>query len=281
METRLMNPHVSPRISLIYLLQNVWRYRDLIIQMTRRDVIGRYKGSYIGIIWSFLNPLLMLVLYTLVFSVVFKARWDTVETGDKVQYAILLFMGMIVHSLFSETLLRAPTLILNNVNYVKKIVFPLEIFPIVAMGNSIFHSVISLLILLAALLLHNGFLPWTSIFLPFVLFPLIVFSLGVAWSLASLGVFLRDVAQPIGIVITALLFASPIFYPLTALPEDLRPWMMLNPLTFIIEQARVVLIYGDTPNYFGMLIYFIISIIVSLTGYAWFQKTRKGFANVL
>jgi len=249
--------------------------------MTKRDVIGRYKGSVMGLMWSFANPILLLAMYTLVFSVVFKARWGIGEPESKTQFAVLLFVGMIVHSLFSETLIRAPSLILANVSYVKKIVFPLEILPVVAMGASAFHAMVSVLVLIGALVLLNGFLAWTAVFLPLVLLPLIVLSLGIAWALASLGVFLRDVAQPIGLAMTILLFASPVFYPVSALPEHVRPWLMLNPLTFIIEQARAVVIYGQLPNWLGLLLYSFFSVTIAWAGYAWFQKTRKGFANVL
>ena len=261
--------------------KSLWRNHQLILLMTKRDVIGRYKGSVLGLLWSFVNPIFLLTIYTLVFSVVFKARWGSGEPESRTQFAVLLFVGMIVHSLFSETLVRAPRIILANVNYVKKIVFPLEILPVVAMGASVFHTVVSVLVLAGALVLLNGFLPWTAVFLPLVLFPLIVFSLGIAWALASLGVFLRDVAQPIELAMTILLFASPVFYPVSALPEHVRPWLMLNPLTFIIEQARGVLIYGKLPYAPGLLIYLLVSLAVAWVGYAWFQKTRKGFANVL
>ena len=276
-----MNPHAAQPTSLGSLIGNLWRHRELIQQMTKREVIGRYRGSVMGLLWSFANPLLLLAMYTIVFSVVFKARWGTGEPESKAEFAVLLFVGMIVHSLFAETLIRAPSLILTNVSYVKKIVFPLEILPVVAMGASAFHAVVSVLVLIAALVLVNGFLPWTAVFLPLVLLPLIVLSLGIAWALASLGVFLRDVAHPIGMAMTLLLFASPVFYPLSALPEYVRPWLMLNPLTFIIEQARAVLIHGQLPDAAGLLVYSLVSLTVAWIGYAWFQKTRKGFANVL
>lgn len=276
-----MNPHAAQPTSLTAMTKGLWRNRQLILLMTKRDVIGRYKGSVLGLLWSFANPIFLLSIYTLVFSVVFKARWGVGEPESRAQFAVLLFVGMIVHSLFSETLVRAPRLILANVNYVKKIVFPLEILPVVAMGTSVFHAVVSLLVLAGALLLLNGFLPWTAVLLPLVMFPLIVFSLGIAWALASLGVFLRDVAQPIELAMTILLFASPVFYPVSALPDYVRPWLMLNPLTFIIEQARIVLIYGKLPYAPGLLIYLLVSLAVAWVGYAWFQKTRKGFANVL
>ncbi len=276
-----MNPHTPAPISLSSIFRSLWGHHELVFQMIQRDVIGRYKGSVMGLMWSFVNPILLLTTYTLVFSVVFKARWGTGEPKNRMEFAVLLFVGMIVHGLFSETLTRAPTLILSNVSYVKKIIFPLEILPVVAMGSSVFHAMISVLVLSCALVLLNGFIPWTAVFLPLVLLPLIVLALGIAWALASLGVFLRDVAQPIGLVMTILLFASPVFYPVLALPKQVRPWLMLNPLTFIIEQARAVLIYGQTPNTVGLLFYSLVSLAVAWIGYALFQKTRKGFANVL
>lgn len=276
-----MNPHAPYPVSLGSLVRNLWRQRGLILQMTKRDVIGRYKGSVLGVMWSLFNPLFLLATYTFVFSVIFKARWGGDLPESKFQFAILLFVGMIVHGLFAETLNRAPGLIMGNVSYVKKIVFPLEILPVVAIGAALFHALVSLLVLLVAFVLLNGYLQWTIFFLPLVMLPLMVLTLGVAWGLASLGVFLRDVAHPIGLVMTVLLFASPVFYPLTALPEYIRPWLMLNPLTFVIEQARAVLIFGQLPDWTGLGIYSSASVAVAWIGYAWFQKTRKGFANVL
>lgn len=249
--------------------------------MTKRDVIGRYKGSMMGLLWSLANPLLLLTTYTFVFSVVFEARWGESRVDSRTSFAVLVFVGMIVHGLFSETLIRAPNLILANVAYVKKIVFPLEILPVVSMGASLFHSAASLLVLVVALAFLNGSLAWTVIFLPFVLFPIVVLSLGLAWGLASLGVFLRDVAHPISLFMTVLLFASPVFYPMSALPQKIQPWLMLNPLTFIIEQAREVLIFGRTPDWAGLGIYSLVALVIAWGGYVWFQKTRKGFANVL
>jgi lipopolysaccharide transport system permease protein len=276
-----VNPHAGQPTSPLSLLRSLWRNRQLIAQMTKREVVGRYKGSVLGIAWSFFNPLLMLTIYTFVFSVVFKARWG-VNTGEsKTQFAIVLFVGMIVHGLFSEVINRAPALITSNVNFVKKVVFPLDILPSVAIGASLFHSLVSLGVLLIAFVLFNGYLNWTAIFIPFVLLPLIILTLGFAWMLASLGVFLRDLGQTTGIITMIMLFFSPIFYPVTALPVKLRPWIMANPLTFIIEQAREVLIWGHLPDWVGLGIYSLVALGVAWAGYAWFQKTRKGFADVL
>jgi lipopolysaccharide transport system permease protein len=276
-----VNPHAGQPTSPLSLLRSLWRNRQLIAQMTKREVVGRYKGSVLGILWSFLNPLLMLVIYTFVFSVVFKSRWGVDPNETKTQFAIVLFVGMIVHGLFAEVINRAPGLITSNVNFVKKVVFPLDILPSVAIGAALFHSLVSLGVLLIAFVLFNGYLNWTAILIPFVLLPLIILALGFAWMLASLGVFLRDLGQTTGIITMALLFFSPIFYPVTALPVELRPWIMANPLTFIIEQAREVLIWGHLPNWIGLGIYTLAATAVAWLGYVWFQKTRKGFADVL
>jgi lipopolysaccharide transport system permease protein len=267
-------------ISPVQLARTLWRERGLILQLTRSDIAGRYKGSLLGIFWSLCNPIALLTIYTFVFSVVFQARWDT---GDQSQghYAVQLFAGMIVHGLFTETLLRSPSLILQNSSYVKKIIFPLEILPVMAVGTSAFHSAISIGVLAVVILIVAGGLPWTIVLLPFVLLPLMLMSLGFAWFLASLGVYLRDIIQPIGLLSTILLFSSPVFYPASALPDFIQPWLLLNPLTFPIEQSRAVLIVGVPPNVPGLLIYTVISVAIALLGNAWFQKTRRGFANVL
>lgn len=272
----------SQPTSLVELGKGLWRNRQLIAQMIRREVLGRYKGSAFGLAWSFFNPVLMLAVYTFVFSEIFTSRWGEVDGGgSKTQFAVVLFVGMIVLNLFNEVLNRAPGLIVANVNYVKKVVFPIEILPVVAMGATLFHSLISLGVLLAAFALFNGYLHWTSVFIPLVLLPLMVLSTGLAWMLASLGVFLRDVSQTIGILTTVLMFLSPVFYPVSAVPERFRSFMMLNPLTFIIEQAREVLIWGHLPNWRGLGAYTLAAIAIAWAGYAWFQKTRKGFADVL
>ncbi len=277
-----MNPHASQPTSLMALARSLWRNRQLIVQMTRREVAGRYKGSALGLAWSFFNPVFMLVVYTFVFSEIFKSRWGGVGGDEsKTQFAVILFVGMIVMGLFTEVLNRAPGLIISNVNYVKKVVFPIEILPVIAMGAALFHSLISFGVLLTAFAIFNGYLHWTVIFAPLVLLPLVILTLGIGWMLASLGVFLRDVGQTIGLITTVLMFLTPIFYPVTAVPERFRPFIMANPLTFIIEQAREVLIWGHLPNWIGLGIYTLVASLIAWAGYAWFQKTRKGFADVL
>jgi lipopolysaccharide transport system permease protein len=247
--------------------------------MTRREVIGRYKGSVMGLMWSFFNPILMLIVYTFVFGVIFKARWPGVT--NNFDFAGILFAGLIVYSLFSECVSRAPMLILSNVSYVKKVVFPLEILPLVALGVNVFHAFISTLVLLVFMLILNGALHWTAVFFPLTVFPLLLITMGISWALASLGTYIRDIGQAIGIVVMAMMFMSPIFYPATAFPESYRVFFYLNPLTFIIEQSRAVLLWGQMPNWEGLGLYFLASIVIAWLGFAWFQRTRRGFADVL
>lgn len=277
-----INPHAAQPTSITALANSLWRNRQLIMQMTKREVVGRYKGSVMGLAWSFFNPVFMLVIYTIVFSEIFKSRWGGAGGDEsKTQFALVLFVGLIMLNLFSEVINRAPSLILANVNYVKKVVFPIEILPIVTIGTALFHSLISFGVLLTAFVIFNGYLHWTAIFTPLVLLPLVILILGLAWMLASLGVFLRDVGQTIAIITTVLTFLSPVFYPVTAVPLGLRPFIMANPLTFIIEQAREVLIWGHMPDWLGLGVYTFVAILTVWAGYAWFQKTRKGFADVL
>jgi len=276
-----LNPHSAQPISLTSLAKSLWQHRQLIKQMAWREVVGRYKGSFMGLFWSFINPVLMLTVYTFVFSVVFKARWG-VDSGDsKTSFALILFVGLIAYGLLAEVLNRAPSLIVSNVNYVKKVIFPVEILPVISLLAALFHSMVSILVLLLASAAINFYLPWTVISLPIVLLPLIMLILGLSWILASLGVFIRDIGQTIGIITTVMMFLAPVFYPLSAMPEKYHPYIMANPLTFIIEQSREVLIYGHLPNWSGLGLYMLIAIGVAWAGYAWFQKTRKGFADVL
>lgn len=276
-----MNPHTPQPVSLLSLGKSLWLHRGLIKQMAWREIIGRYKGSVMGLFWSFINPVLMLAVYTFVFSVVFKAKWGVGSEESKTSFALVLFVGLIVHGLLAEVLNRAPSLILSNVNYVKKVIFPLEILPVINLLAAFFHSVISLVVLLIAYVAINGYLPWTIILIPIVLLPLATLVLGLAWMLASLGVFIRDIGQTIGIITTVMLFMAPVFFPLSAMPEKYHPFILANPLTFIIEQSREVLIFGHLPNWSGLGIYMLIASAVAWSGYIWFQKTRKGFADVL
>ena len=277
----LMNPHQAQPATLMAMFISLWVNRQLIWQLTRREIVGRYRGSLMGLAWSFFNPVLMLIVYTFVFSVVFKARWGVSGEESRADFAIVLFTGMIVFGLFAEIVSRAPGLIVSNVNYVKKVVFPLEILPWVSLGSVLFHSLVSLAILLLFQLVINRSLPWTIIFFPLVLLPLIFAGLGVAWFLAATGVYVRDIGQITGVFITVLLFLSAVFYPVSALPEAYQFWLRLNPLVLIITESRKVLIFGDLPDWFSLGVALLAGLSIALAGFWWFQKTRKGFADVL
>jgi lipopolysaccharide transport system permease protein len=257
-----------------------WRNRDLIRQMTIREIVGRYRGSVLGIVWSVINPVLLLAVYTFVFSVVFNARWNT-GSESKTEFAIVLFAGMIVYGLFAECLNRAPGLILANPNYVKKVVFPLEILPWVTLGVAAFHALISVVVLSVFFLAINHTLQWTVVLLPMVIMPLALVTLGLMWFLASLGVFLRDVGQVVGLFTTVLMFASPVFYPITSIPAEYRSYLYLNPLSAIIEQARDVMVWGRVPDVSTWSLLMASSLLIAWLGFAWFQRTRHGFGDVM
>lgn len=264
----------------VEMVTSLWRNRSLIHASARREVLGRYRGSALGLLWSFFNPLFMLAVYTFVFSEVFKARWSA-GSESKGEFALVLFAGLIVFNLFAECVNRAPGLILANSNYVKKVVFPLEILPFVVLLSAFYHALISLVVWLVAYLFFFG-LPHTSILLlPLVILPFTLFIMGLSWILASLGVFLRDVSQFVSLVTTTLLFVSPIFYPTNALPESYRSLLYLNPLTPVVEMTRDLLYWGKLPNPDLLVAYWFVTVVIAWLGFAWFQKTRKGFADVL
>lgn len=265
----------------IEIFSSFWRNRHLILQLTRREIAGRYRGSLIGVAWSFLNPLLLLLVYTFVFSVVFKSRWNINLNESKTDFAIILFAGMIIFSIFSEIINRAPSLIVSNVNFVKKVIFPLEILPWVLLGSVLFHGLVSLLVLLIVQFFVNHSISWTIVFFPLVLLPLTFASLGISWFLAALGVYVRDIGQITGVLTTVLMFVSAVFYPISALPQAYQSWLKLNPLVLIINESRNVLVFGVLPDWMSLGIALILSFVFSMIGFWWFQKTRKGFADVL
>lgn len=258
----------------------IWRNRELIKASTKREVLGRYRGSAMGLLWSFFNPLLMLAIYTFVFSEIFKSRWSS-GSDSKTEFALVLFAGLIVFNLFAECINRSPNLIISNVNYVKKVIYPLEILPFVVLLSSLYHLFVSLVVWLVAYLVIFGAPHFTLLYLPLVLFPFVLLIMGLSWMLASLGVYLRDVGQIIGLLTTMLMFLSPIFYPVDVLPEAYQKLFYFNPITLVIEQVRAVLYFGDRPNFMMLALYWFASSCTCWVGFCWFQKTRKGFADVL
>lgn len=275
-----MNPHAERSVSPFQIVRSIISNRSLIQNLIKRDIAGRYRGSVMGLLWSFFNPVLMLAVYTIVFSVVFKARWPG-GTESKTEFALVLFSGLMVFNLFAECINKAPTLILDNINYVKKVIFPLEILPVVSLGSALLQFGISFIVWVTFYLVFFGAPNPTVLLLPVVMVPLMLMTVGICWLFASLGVFMRDVGQFLGVTTTLLLFLSPIFYPLAALPEAYRPLMQMNPLTNIVEQTRAVMIWGKSIYWFDWSLQTFFSALVAWLGFAWFQKTRKGFADVL
>lgn len=263
------------------LVRTLWEHRELIRQLTWRNVSGRYRGSTLGVAWSFLLPLMMLAIYTFVFGVVFKSRWGGTAETSMLSFALKLYAGLVVYGAFSETLGLSPTLIAGNPNYVKKVVFPLEILPVCTLGAALFHLLVGTLMLLACALLFTWRVSATLYWFPLVVLPLAMITLGLAWILASLGVYVRDIGQFIGVLLQVMMFLSPIFYSLEQVPAGFRTAMQLNPLTAVVQNTRYTLLDGRWPDWRALLILTAASAVFMQLGYVWFMKTKRGFADVL
>lgn len=259
---------------------NLWRHRHLVLVMTQREILGRYRGSWLGIFWSLLTPILLLGVYTFVFGVIFQARWPQSNGVDE-NFAALLFCGIIVHGFFAEILTRAPRLILDNANYVKKVVFPLDVLAWIASFTSAFHFVIAFLVLLVFVLVVGKGLTLTLLLLPLWLLCLLLMIMGFAWLFAGLGVYVRDLGYVANFLATALIFLSPVFYPLSAVPEAFATAMKINPLTFHIEALRDLVVLGQLPGLADSLLALTIALVIFFVGYAFFERVRPGFADVL
>jgi lipopolysaccharide transport system permease protein len=262
------------------MLASLFAHRGLTATLTRREIASRYRGSTLGILWSVLTPLLLLAVYTFVFSVVF-VQPTTAGTGSRAEFALMLYAGLIVFNLFAECLQRAPTLILTNANYVKKVVFPLDVLPVVTIGAAAFHLAINVAVWTVFHLAAIGLPPVTMTWLPFVLAPLLLMTLGCAWLLAALGVYVRDIGQLIGVAITVLMFLSPIFFRVEAMPAAYRWVLYASPVTVPVEQAREVMMWGRHPDGFSLPAYAGAALLMAWLGFYCFQKTRRGFADVL
>jgi lipopolysaccharide transport system permease protein len=264
------------------ILRNLYKQRFLLEQMTRRDVTQRYRGSFLGILWSIITPLLMLVIYTFVFSVVFQARWlPDQENLPMGEFALTLLAGLIPFNYFSEVLNRSTSIVVNHANYVKKVVFPLEILTVMISGTALINSLINLGIFILGSLIFLRSVPATILLLPLVYLPLILLCLGIGWFLAALGVYIRDVGLVVTVVTQVLFFVTPIFYPIGSVPERLQPLIMLNPLTAIVENFRRLSLWGVMPDWNSLIIWGIIGLVVAESGYIWFMGTKKGFADVI
>jgi len=270
---KLFNPWIGIKIIL--------RNRDLLFQLVKRNIAARYKGSVLGLFWSLAQPLMMLTVYTFVFSVVFKARWGIDNSDSKAAFAIIMFCGMAVFNIFSESVIGSCSLITGNPNYVKKVIFPLEILPIAQVAAATILGFIWFGLLLSGAIIFMKGLAWTMLLLPLVLIPLILLSCGLSFLAASLSVFFRDIQHLIGVIIQILFFMTPIFYPIQAIPEQYRWVMQINPLASIVEQARTVFLYGKMLDWTMYGTGLLVSLAVFQLGLVWFIKTKKGFADVL
>ena len=252
----------------------------LLKELVKRDISSRYKDSMIGGVWAFVAPLIMLAVYTFVFSMVFQARWGGGDTG-RTAFALNLFIGIILHGVLAESMSRAPTVMQQHASYVKKIIFPHWLLPVVPVISGTFHALISLFVLLLAVLFFQGLWPWQSLFLPFVFLPIVFFALGFSWLIAGIGVYLRDITQIMPMFITIMMFMAPIFYPASAIPEQYRNWLLLNPLTYAVEMGRSVLFLGQLPSVSAYSIYLGVAVLFAAAGLWFFSRVRKGFADVL
>lgn len=273
--------HVWEFLNPFHLSRNIWHRRELIRQFTLREIQGRYQGSLFGILWSFATPLIQLLIYTFVFGIVFKARWDQAQSDSLGQFALVVFCGLTTFNIFSDCIYRSSHLIISVPNYVKKVVFPLEILPISVFFTALFHGVISLSIVLVANILVNHTLQWTLLLLPLIILPLIFLTLGLSWLLASLGVFFRDISYIVTLIMQVLFFTSAIFYPLKSIPPPYQAVIQLNPMLPIIEDFRRVILWGKPPSWVDFTLWLLATGTFMLLGYAWFMKTKKGFADVI
>ncbi|UYK84321.1 ABC transporter permease [Xanthomonas sacchari] len=267
--------------SAIGMARSLRRHWRLVLQLTRREIVGRYRGSLAGVAWSFFNPLLMLVIYTFVFSSIFKVRWGIGAEESKADFALILFVGLMLHGFFADCLSRAPNLVLANVSYVKKVVFPLELLPWVSVLTALFHLLISVVVLLMVQFVLDVYLPAAAILLPLLLLPFILLTVALSFVFAAVGVYLRDIGQLTAMITTMLFFLSPIVYPSSSLPQGIQPWIKLSPITYPVEQARRLLIFGELPQLSGWFMYMAVAIVFLTCSFYFYQKARKGFADVL
>ena len=255
------------------------QHRSLVVELAKRDFSGRYRGSFGGIFWSFVQPLFLLAVYTVAFGVILKARWGF--SGDTAEYALMLFAGLIVFNAFSECLNRCTTLISSNPNFVKKIVFPLELLPVAAIATVMIHAVIGIAVWVAGYAILFGVPQPTVALFPLILCCYIPVLLGTGWLLSAIGVLVRDVSQVTPLIGHSLLFLTPIFYSIEAAPPILQSLLLLNPLTYIVEQFRLVLFYGRVPAFRGLATYFVLACSFAWLSLVLFRRLRPTFADAV
>lgn len=254
---------------------------DLFRQTTKRMVLQKYKGSYLGLVWSFILPLCMLAVYTFVFGTVFQARWEKQLTGNTGEFALTLFVGISIYTVFSEVVASAPTLITGNPNYVKKVIFPVELLSLTSLCSALVQLCFSLVIILLGKAFVIGVFDPMPLLLPVVLIPLIFLLLGISWLLSSIGTYVKDMRQISTLITLIFGYLTPIFYPASLVPENLRVVLYLNPMTYIVENARNVLIYGQWPNWGQLALVAVVCYAFMLVGLLVFKKLKPGFSDVM
>lgn len=259
------------------ILLDVWRHRYLLGQLIKRDVLLRYRGAMFGVLWIFLSPLLMLAIFAFIFGQVFQTRWPQQDSG--LPFWLLLYSGLITFNIFAETLSRAPAAVRGHPNFVKKIIFPVHILPVVPLGAALVHAIFNFLILVVALIWVGDFHGQILLF-PVLLLPVLLLALGVSWFVAAWGVFIKDMTQIVPMFVQILLFLSPVFYPMSAVPDILRPIYQFNPLGIVIEAARTAII-GQPVDWSTWSLALCFSLGISVVGYAFFQNSRDEFADAL
>lgn len=261
------------------MLRTLWRNRSLVAELTRREFSGRYHGSFGGVVWSFVQPLFLLAVYTIAFGVILKARWGFAGgTGD---YALMVFAGLVVFNAFSECLSRAPGLVSGNPNFVKKVVFPLELLPWVMTLTIVLHAFLGLAVWLVGYAFLYGIPKPTVVVAPVIIACFVPLLLGMGWLLAAVGVVVRDVGHLTALVSHALLFLTPIFYGVEAAPPIVQTLLLLNPLTFVVEELRLVLFFGELPAWRPLVVYFALSSLFAWLSLVVFRRLRRGFADLV
>lgn len=269
-----------PPAGLAHWLRSILAHRELCWRLTAREVSQRFRGSQLGLVWAVLTPLLTAAVFTLVFTGIFPTRWPN-TSGGSLEFMLILLVGLAVHGAFAEAVGRAPMLVVSNASYVTRVVFPLEILPLVATLAALVNGGITLAIMLLGALAVHGGLPATALLLPVVLLPYLLLVIAVVTATAAAGVFIRDLSLAVGPLITLMMFLSPMFFPMEAVPAPWRPVFWLNPVTLIMEEARGVLLFGRLPR-FGLLALYGAAALALLAASHWmFQRLRRGFADVL
>ncbi len=260
-------------------MQSIWRNRALIRTLVRRDVLSRYSGSFAGAFWALLNPLLLMLTYFFVFGMVLNSRFG--NDPSRAGFALYFLAGMLPWLAFSEAVGRAPTVMVEHRNFIKKLVFPVETLPVNLVAAGLVTETFGVLLFVLALVIIRHSVPVTLLYLPALIVPQILFTAGVCWFLAALGVFVRDLAQVNGFLLTIWFFITPICYPETSLPKAAAALLQKNPVYVLVRGYRAILLEHSAPDWRALGWVTVVGIAAFLVGHAWFYKLRKSFADII